>query len=868
MKNLSGDIQTALDSMLDLLGQNIDLDGLDVANLKNVMLSKTDTFKYAKKMLNQWQQSPNAPQDSVIREYVKMLVDAGDQSIGILRQALRTKTKKNIKDFAQTKVLILESIWELDATLVELRLQLDSDDINLQEREFRIGYAEKFSKGEFFPESNYHQKWYNESEDAIMICPNGTKGEVINIDGLKIQLPKKPPRKEILFSNLSKKEQYWRRTPLPKGLNVNNSEPFIDYIMEEFRRRREGVWFMNNGEAVYLTGNAYFALQWCKMRDTGDYMNFRYAQLEMFYFKEACLRDKRCVGELFVKSRRTGFTYVTLAMMLNEATSSSNNNYGMTSQSDADAKKAWLKLVYMFLNLPFFFQPVVKGTVDSPKVLEFAKPSDRSKKFKKAKDTNTDEYLNNMFDYQPTKDGSYDGQALRQYLGDESGKWKKPANYIRHWGRISPTMNQTGRIVGKAWIGSTVNPMSEGGEEFRKMYDMSQMSKRDKVTGRTPSGLYAHFLPAHKNMEEFTDVYGVCHEEKPEKTTYNVYGEEIKMGSIDFLKAQRKLKRAEGDIAYNEELRANPMTVAEAFRDSATHVVFNLEKIMEQYEYNNSEIRLGQVVHVGDFAWKGGVFGSEVIWIPSALGKFKVTWFPPENMRNRFTTKLGVKYPVNSFGGFGCDPYDISGVVQGKGSNGALSGVTNDGGGIAPPHQFFLEYCTRVEAEVFFEDVLMAMIFYSLPNLIENNKSRILYYIRDRGYRGFSMNRPDKPFNKLSVAEREVGGMPSSSEDTKQMHAQAIQYYIDKYVGIERGETPEKRVREYGEMGQMYFQKTLNDWLQFDYAKRTKSDLTISSGYALMNVNKHLFRPEKKIETINFGMAKYDTSGVISEIIR
>jgi hypothetical protein len=65
----------------------------------------------------------------------------------------------------------------------------------------------------------------------------------------------------------------------------------------------------------------------------------------------------------------------------------------------------------------------------------------------------------------------------------------------------------------------------------------------------------------------------------------------------------------------------------------------------------------------------------------------------------------------------------------------------------APPNHFFLEYIARPQtAEIFFEDVLMACIFYGMPILAENNKPRLLYYFKRRGYRGFSMNRPDKTY--------------------------------------------------------------------------------------------------------------------------
>ena len=47
------------------------------------------------------------------------------------------------------------------------------------------------------------------------------------------------------------------------------------------------------------------------------------------------------------------------------------------------------------------------------------------------------------------------------------------------------------------------------------------------------------------------------------------------------------------------------------------------------------------------------------------------------------------------------------------------------------------------------------------------------------------MNRPDKHYNKLSKTEKELGGIPNTSEDVKQSHAAAIESYIEKYVGID-----------------------------------------------------------------------------------
>jgi hypothetical protein len=620
---------------------------------------------------------------------------------------------------------------------------------------------------------------------------------------------------------------------------------------------------MNNGKAEYLTGTHYFALQWVKMEDSGGYMDFRYAQRDMFYFTQACIVDKRCLGELFVKSRRTGYTYQIICQLLNDATSFSNARIGMTSKSNDDAEKAFSKFIYGFLNLPFFFKPIVKGVEDSKKKLEFAKPSDRSKASKKNSDTNTDDYLNTLVDYLPTKNDSYDGQKMFRYLGDEASKWTKPSNFEKHWGQVSPTFDTGGNIVGKAFIGSTVAAMRDGGEEYHELYKSSLIRKRNKITERTPSGLYAYFLPAHKNMEEFTDKYGICHEVVEKGSGfYNVHGEFKKIGSVQFLEAKRISKKKESDIAYNEELRAFPMTIDEAFRDELMQSTLNIEKILYQLKINE-EHEIENTLVRGNFQWKNGVLDTEVEWYPSEKGRFLISWIPPVEMRNKWEwrTLYGneCRFPLNDdVGAFGCDTYDISTTVEGvrkdgsydedtsRASKGALHGLTGFSLSEIPNNTFFLEYVARPKtAEMFFEDVLMACVFYGMPILAENNKPRLLYHFKNRGYRGFSITRFDKIENRLSPTEKELGGMPNSSEDVRQMHGSALESYIEKYVGEDKD----------GEISRnMPFNFTLKDWMKFDISNRTKYDASISSGLAIMAVNRRSYVPlvrEKKDIVIN-----------------
>jgi hypothetical protein len=337
-------------------------------------------------------------------------------------------------------------------------------------------------------------------------------------------------------------------------------------------------------------------------------------------------------------------------------------------------------------------------------------------------------------------------------------------------------------------------------------------------------------------------------------------GDVIDYGVVDHWENEVDGLRDDQD-ALNEFYRQFPRTEEHAFRDETKSSLFNLMKIYEQIDYNEGN-RNSSVTTRGNFQWENGVKDTKVHFNPDPNGRFEVSWVPNGRSQNNVVIKNGIKYPGNEhMGAFGCDSYDISGTVDGKGSKGALHGLTKFSMEDAPANTFFLEYLARPQtAEIFFEDVLMALVFYGMPILAENNKPRLLYYLRRRGYRGFSMNRPDKIWNKLSVAEKEVGGIPNSSEDIKQAHAAAIEMYINDHVGM----------CEDGTYGTMYFNTTLNDWSKFDINKRTKFDASISSGLAIMACNRHLYKPnpETKRQPLNIMVSKYSNNGFNSKIIK
>ena len=468
------------------------------------------------------------------------------------------------------------------------------------------------------------------------------------------------------------------------------------------------------------------------------------------------------------------------------------------------------------------------------------------------------EGLDTTIDWKNTGDNSYDGEKLNLLVHDESGKWERPDNILNNW-RVTKTCLRLGsRIVGKCMMGSTSNALDKGGDNFKKLYNSSDVSKRNR-NGQTNSGLYSLFIPMEWNYEGFIYEYGHPVFDNPRDEVLGPDGELIDTGIIEHWQNEADGLKGDHD-SLNEFYRQFPKTTEHAFRDETKNSIFNLVKIYEQIDYNEEMTRtLG--ITTGNFQWVNGIKDTQVIYYPDQNGRFKISWVPNQNLQNKILIKNGIKYPGNEhMGAFGCDSYDISGTVDGKGSKGSLHGLTKFSMEDAPANTFFLEYLARPQtADMFFEDVLMALVFYGMPLLAENNKPRLLYYLRRRGYRGYSMNRPDKVWNKLSTAEKEVGGIPNSSEDIKQAHAAAIEMYIQSHVG---------QLKE-GEFGNIYFNTTLNDWAGFDITKRTKFDASISSGLAIMACNRHLYRPNPKIEkqSLNLSISKYDNKGFTSKII-
>ena len=427
---------------------------------------------------------------------------------------------------------------------------------------------------------NKSKKWqygYNKEHDLVVISKTGEIGDIYEIQNLKIALPKAPKNihrfKSDKFEVVEQPKALQRIKTIFDWKEYPNDfkNQYIDYIEEEFKRRDEGFWYYNKGTPTYITGTHYMYLQWSKI-DVG-HPDFREANRLFYMFWEACKADKRCYGMCYLKNRRSGFSFMASGELVNMATLASDSRFGILSKTGPDAKKMFTdKVVPISVNYPFFFKPIQDG-MDRPKTeLAYRVPASKlTRRNIQASDRPEElQGLDTTIDWKNTGDNSYDGEKLKLLAHDESGKWERPNNILNNWRVTKTTLRLGSRIIGKCMMGSTSNALDKGGDNFKKLYKDSDVTKRNR-NGQTSSGLYSLFIPMEWNYEGFIDSYGLPVFDTPETETKGPYGEYIDTGIIEHWQNEVDGLKNDGD-ALNEFYRQFPRTEEHAFRLSLIHI--------------------------------------------------------------------------------------------------------------------------------------------------------------------------------------------------------------------------------------------------------------------------------------------------------
>lgn len=718
-----------------------------------------------------------------------------------------------------------------------------------------------------------------------------TKGSKhINIQGIDCYIPKPPHKSEIIGSHLSKKNQKWKRTPLPtfkaldiewfsndcpedlmeeiswetarreeiikqtgedildvdrqgnprpvKGIDIDVnylSKPLEDFRKQEIHRIYNGVWFMNNGEPTYVTGAYYFFLNWWKM-DIG-HGSFRIPDLHLFYTVEYVYENPNCFGILYISKRGCGKTVQAAALTYYMTITHEKSHIGIQSKTDEDAESLFQKkIVEPYKDLPDFLIPINKNGTNPSRELNFSPPSKTGKNAALSRKQQK-EALRSVMTYRNAGELAYDGETLKFLLHDEVGKVEdKIANVYARWNVCKECVYRDGRKRGIAFLTTTVETMEKGGANCQKIWEESDQGNLNELE-QTTSWLIRHFRSAD-DANNFDD-YGY-----PD-TAKNIRDNMIKRKSLEH-----------DPVALIGHIQRNPRSIEEAFMTMGGTCIYNAA-ILQQRQMILSKKECNLTVR-GDFAWENGEKDTKVKFVRNDVnGMWEVSWMDlKEGEGNEITPTFEVEgviqWKVKKYRRYiGYDPYKSRKVVDDSKKSDAAMAVYQS-------YDFHVEdadeytetfvadfagrYPTPEEAH---EQCIMAAVFYGAWVFPENNVIGAIEYIRNRGYSDILMDRPVSTGNKKHYIGEP--GMPSN------------QSTIDYYTGISR-----THIQEHGH--KLKHLRIVKDWLDFDPTNTTKFDSGVSASFSLVAAKKPNDEPEEKPIQIGSLFRSTDQSGSFGKI--
>ena len=78
-------------------------------------------------------------------------------------------------------------------------------------------------------------------QNKPIVIKKGDEGDILTISELKVCIPKKPKKEDILFSNLPISEQKWKRTEFPDNWETMSASEREAFASQEFERRLHGL---------------------------------------------------------------------------------------------------------------------------------------------------------------------------------------------------------------------------------------------------------------------------------------------------------------------------------------------------------------------------------------------------------------------------------------------------------------------------------------------------------------------------------------------------------------------------------------------------------------------------------------------------
>ena len=444
------------------------------------------------------------------------------------------------------------------------------------------------------------------------------------IDGPGIEqvyLPECPPDDEVLF----KEEQKFTKPIIPDELKEwiaeadfernkkNKAGEYFQLGYEhphqaeidawedmQWERGEKGIWFWNNGVKTYITNDHYrYLTEWHPDFEP----DYREPEMETFYWIKFWEEDPLSYGGCYNTLRREGKSAKMGFWVANRTYSNFKHFSGMQGEDNLKIQAFYEQhIINPFHKLPSYRMPVFDTNTLQKKGIIFNEPPRRNQKRGNSGRT----VLESKMDYRTSEENKYDQAKLHSYAGEEWGKNTK-ANVWKQWGYIKPCLMLGKHIIGKAFIGTTVEYMdtaSKGGRAYQRLCLASNFNKRN-ANGQTQSGLYAALMPAECALEGYFDEWG-----RPDRT-----------GAMLWIMNNRK-DLEDNPADYASLVRKYPTSWTEVFYTSAEKCEFNIRILQAR----DSELAINPpAVRRFTCAWENDVRFSKIIMTDSPTGWFHTT---------------------------------------------------------------------------------------------------------------------------------------------------------------------------------------------------------------------------------------------------
>lgn len=709
--------------------------------------------------------------------------------------------------------------------------------------------------------------------------------KIIRVGEHGIPIPEPKSKSDILFYD--DKDPIWNRSRLIEGyrdiwmdflpwhtkmdqkatlydqdgilisLNKDDSDYIRRIYEQETNRRRYGVHFKNGKEIVWLTGDHYFSLMWCKGQrhdGLGDFFDYREFQSHyFFYIIHLAWYFPHLLGAFWSKAKKTGITNLFWLYYLNRATMRKNKNFGYMNIDQEQAAKTFCDyFLYSYNNLIPALRPVFKNKSEVNGTIKFGNGFNNSKKAQMMAYDSANE-LNSTVMCVPCQNKAFDVAVMNDCAYDEPTKYK---DFEEIWRTNRESVKIQSKINGRNWLFNyTEGQDTESFKSARKVFLDSELRTIREGGNQTTTGLICIHIPACVSWEGAFTRYGKCDEMKAMA--------EIQMERDRYSDDPRQLQAITRQYANNKR---------EAWGSAGAGSVYDniiLGDLLATIEVDQLHINSYEEGH---FEWKNnmwnidrtlrrkGVF-SEVRWVPLtpeevASGKhdkFRMYHDIPFDHRNRWV-KMGrdewncLHAPERFNYIMGGDPTKYaaaSEVIQGSKNAGFIFNMPDEKidarRGSVVTKVLQVEYYDRPEQpEEAFEDYLMMMLYTGCLSLIEANEPYVATRMLEEGMGQYMLVRDEAGI--IRPWERSMG-LPKEEDKKYQLvrivangnNKEMLETLVRVTKAYFKRPKPGSGEKNYGPT--FLSERSIRQLMDFDVSNTKLYDLAMALGWCLFGID-------------------------------